>query len=46
MSTEIIKCTCKGTQASEYQDKVYGQYMRVVNADQKGTIGTCTICGG
>jgi hypothetical protein len=46
MATEVIKCTCKGTQASEHQDKIYGSYMRVVNADQKGNIGTYTVCGG
>lgn len=42
---EVVRCTCKGTQSSDYQDKMYGAQMRLANKDQKGTTGTCTICG-
>lgn len=40
MSVQIKKCNCK----HEYQDKVYGQGMRVCNEDSKKQ-ATCTVCG-
>lgn len=48
MSVAVIKkCNCKGnpTHASDYQDKKYGQGMRVCNPDQKNTEASCTVCG-
>ena len=43
----IKKCGCKGnpSHGSDFQDKKYGQGMRVCNVDQKGTESTCTVCG-
>lgn len=48
MAVVILKCECKGTppSASEYQDKKYGDGMRVCNVgegDKK--VATCTVCG-
>lgn len=48
MSGSVIKkCGCKGNpeHAASYQDKKYGQGMRVCNTDQKGGDATCTVCG-
>ena len=43
----IKKCGCQGTNSatSDYQNKRYGEGMRVMNLDQKKTSATCTICG-
>ncbi len=45
MSTKIIKCTCN----SEFQDKMYGENQRVMNAAfKKGAEPKryrCTSCG-
>lgn len=45
MAVQIKKCNCKGTPGSEYQDKTYGQGMRVMNEEQGGKQATCTVCG-
>jgi hypothetical protein len=48
MSGVIVKkCGCKGNPSfgSDYQDKKYGEGMRVMNLDQKKTESSCTICG-
>lgn len=42
--TEVKRCTCKGTPASDYQDKIYGSGMRVMNQDLKKGY-KCTVCG-
>ena len=39
-STVIRKCIC----ISEFQDKMYGKNMRVMNSS--GTGYKCTVCGG
>lgn len=44
MGVQIKKCSCKGTPAADYQDRVYGQGMRVCNEDQKKN-SKCTVCG-
>lgn len=36
-----LKCTC----SNEYQDKKYGQGMRVVTPCQKEHTYRCTVCG-
>ena len=43
----VKKCGCKGnpSHGSDYQDKKYGDGMRVMNLDQKKTEASCTICG-
>lgn len=46
MATNIIKCSCE----SDFQDKVYGKNMRVMNllpAGKNTTKSTfrCTVCG-
>lgn len=41
MAVAIVKCSCK----SEYQDKVYGQDMRLCNLKKKEGACCCTICG-
>jgi len=43
----VKKCTCKAEQfqCAEYQDKKYGNQMRVMNYDQKKSELTCTVCG-
>ena len=38
--TSIVKCTCD----HEFQDKEYGLKNRVVNSNEKGDKGTCTVC--
>lgn len=45
--TVIKKCGCKGnpSHASDYQDKQYGEGMRVCSYDQKKTSATCSVCG-
>lgn len=47
MATVVKKCGCKSTPPalSEWQDKTYGQDMRLMNLDMKKTAATCTICG-
>ena len=42
----IKKCGCKGTpdDSSKFQDKKYGDGMRVMNLSMKGDTATCTIC--
>lgn len=37
-TTIIAKCTCK----SEYQDKLYGKYLRLKNSTHNGF--RCTVC--
>ena len=44
MSVEVKKCSCSGTPAADYQDKIYGRGMRVMNQDAKKSY-TCTVCG-
>jgi len=42
MKTLLIKCSCK----HEYQDKLYGNYIRVGNQSGKDpTKIKCTVCG-
>ena len=45
--TVIKKCGCKGdpSHASDYQNKQYGEGMRVMSLDQKKTSATCSVCG-
>jgi len=38
-TTIVAKCSC----VNEYQDKIYGQGMRIKNS--KGTGFKCTVCG-
>lgn len=47
VTVEIKKCGCTGTpsNASDYQNKKYGNGMRLCNANFKGDMVTCTICG-
>lgn len=48
MSGSVIKkCGCKinPSNASDYQDKKYGDGMRVMNLSQKGDTSKCTVCG-
>jgi hypothetical protein len=51
MSGAIIKkCDCaqsinKISFSADYQNKRYGQFMRVMNVDQKGSTAVCTVCG-
>lgn len=41
MNTTIKKHTCK----HEYQDKIYGKQMRLINISGKDrTQGKCTVC--
>ncbi len=43
----VKKCTCKASDSAcaDYQDKKYGNQMRVMNLDQKKSDATCTVCG-
>lgn len=42
----IKKCNCNpSSPAAEYQNKKYGEGMRVCNIDQKKTEASCTVCG-
>lgn len=45
MATKVQGCSCK----SEYQDKVYGQGMRLMNltagSDESKRKARCTVCG-
>lgn len=43
----IKKCGCKPepSYAAEYQNKKYGDGMRVCNVDLKKTEAACTVCG-
>lgn len=45
--TTVKRCGCKGTpsHSSDFQDKAYGEGMRVCNLDQKKVEATCTVCG-
>ena len=45
MAVIIKYCDCKGTPASEFQDKTYGKGMRVHNEKLDGKGSTCTCCG-
>ena len=36
----IVKCTC----INSYQDKKYGNKMRIANATQKTDTYRCTVC--
>ena len=47
MAAVIKKCGCQSTppNTSQYQDKRYGEGMRVMNLDVKKTDATCTVCG-
>lgn len=48
MAGVIVKrCGCKGnpSHGSDFQDKKYGEGMRVMNLDQKKSSASCTICG-
>jgi len=40
MAAKIIKCNCK----NEYQDKKYGENMRVHNSTVKENEYRCTVC--
>lgn len=44
MAVAIKKCNCKGTPAADFQDKEYGNGMRVMNEDAKKQYN-CTVCG-
>lgn len=44
MPTEVKRCKCSGTPAANYQDKVYGNGMRVMNQNSKKNY-RCTVCG-
>ena len=43
----VKRCGCKGNpdNSSKYQDKKYGDGMRVMNLSQKGDSATCSVCG-
>ena len=45
MPSKIKNCTCTGTEATEFQDKLYGKGKRVFNVAEKKKIMTCTCCG-
>lgn len=48
MSGSVIKkCGCTGnpSNGSDYQNKKYGDGMRVMNLDVKKAEATCTVCG-
>ena len=44
----IVKCKCTEGPAAKFQDKTYGEGMRVACATQKGDLTTrdvrCTVC--
>lgn len=44
MATVVKKCSCKEGQATKFQDKEYGDQMRVMNEDLKKGY-SCTVCG-
>lgn len=47
MSGTVIKrCGCTGnpSHASDFQNKKYGEGMRVMSVDQKKTEATCSVC--
>jgi uncharacterized protein with PIN domain len=45
MAVEIKRCgNCQKTLAADYQDKIYGDKMRVMNESMKKEY-TCTVCG-
>lgn len=39
--TMVKQCTC----VSAFQDKTYGNKMRLFNAREDGKGGKCTVCG-
>ena len=42
----VKRCGCPANgEAAKYQDKKYGEGMRVLNLDQKKTEAVCTVCG-
>lgn len=47
MAVIIKKCGCSATpdHGVQYQDRKYGEGMRVMNLDIKKTSAKCTICG-
>lgn len=42
-NAKIVPCTCK--HEHEYQDRVYGRNMRVMNPRIKDGEYRCTVCG-
>ena len=42
--TLVHKCTCKGTLATDYQDKILGNGMRIFNYAKQGKEARCTCC--
>jgi len=42
--TTVKTCNCTGP-AAEFQDKLYGKNMRLVNLKEDGKGGKCTVCG-
>lgn len=44
MAVEVKKCSCSGSLAAKFQDKEYGQGMRVMNQTLKKEYN-CTVCG-
>jgi hypothetical protein len=47
VTVEVKKCGCVGNPAiaSSYQDRKYGKGMRLCNANFKGDMVTCSVCG-
>lgn len=45
MAAQIKPCTCTGTPATDFQDKLYGKGMRVHNEGAMGKSLSCTCCG-
>jgi hypothetical protein len=45
MPAVIRRCTCKGTPATEFQDRTYGKGRRVCNVRDKNRELVCTCCG-
>lgn len=48
MSGTVVKrCGCKGTpsDASDFQDKQYGNGNRLMNLNQQKSAAVCTVCG-
>lgn len=41
MSTTTKQCNCD----SEYQDKIYGKKIRLMNLRKEGKECKCTVCG-
>ena len=45
MPTTVKQCDCKGTPATEFQDKTYGKGLRLFNECKEGKQAKCTCCG-